>query len=138
MKKYLMILLAGAMQASCNTATGVSELYAVQGEWQLTVIERNDGTTAQIPIPARYTIEFNGEGSWNAQADCNGCSGAYVTDGNALSLGPVFACTAAACGPLSLFNEYTAALGSVSSFVRSGAQLRLGYAEGELVYLVND
>ena len=45
MKRYLMILLAGAMQASCNTATGVSELSAVQGEWQLTVIERNDGTT---------------------------------------------------------------------------------------------
>jgi heat shock protein HslJ len=69
MQKYLIVLIAGWML--CSTATEVSELSAAQGEWQLTVIERDSGTTSQIPIPARYTIVFAGDGRFSARADCN-------------------------------------------------------------------
>ncbi len=133
MKKYLMILLAGGMLASCSTATEVSELSSVQGNWELISIGGS-----QIPIPARYTVAFNADGSFNARNDCNQCSGGYTTDGNAISTGGAVACTRAFCQPPSFFDEYAAALSSMSSFMRSGAQLRIQYAGGELVYLVND
>ena len=133
MKKYLMILLAGGMLASCNTATDVDELSAVQGDWELISIGGS-----QVPVPARYTIVFNADGSFNARNDCNQCSGGYTTDGNAISTGGAIACTRAFCPPPSFFDEYAAALSSMSSFIRSGAQLRIQYAGGELVYLVND
>ncbi len=133
MKKYLMILLAGGMLASCSTATEVSELSSVQGNWELISIGGS-----QIPIPARYTVVFNADGGFNARNDCNQCSGGYTTDGNAISTGGAVACTRAFCQPPSFFDEYAAALSSMSSFIRSGAQLRIQYAGGELVYLVND
>ena len=133
MKKYLMILLAGGMLASCSTVTEVSELSSVQGNWELISIGGS-----QIPIPARYTVVFNADGSFNARNDCNQCSGGYTTDGNAISTGGAVACTRAFCQPPSFFDEYAAALSSMSSFIRSGAQLRIQYAGGELVYLVND
>jgi len=134
MKKYLlMILLAGGMLASCSTATEVSELSSVQGNWELISIGGS-----QIPIPARYTVVFNADGSFNARNDCNQCSGGYTTDGNAISTGGAVGCTRAFCQPPSFFDEYAAALSSMSSFIRSGAQLRIQYAGGDLVYLVND
>ncbi len=138
MKKYVMVLFASGMLASCNTATEVDELSVVQGDWELIAIERNDGTTSQIPIPARYTVVFNADGRFSARADCNQCNGGYTTDGNAISTGGAVACTRAFCQPPSFFDEYAAALSSMSSFMRSGAQLRIQYAGGELVYLVND
>ena len=62
MRKYLMILLAGGMLASCSTATEVSELSAIQGDWELVSIGGS-----QVPVPARYTIVFNADGSFNAR-----------------------------------------------------------------------
>ncbi len=133
MKKYLMILLAGGMLASCSTATEVDELSDVQGNWELISIGGS-----QIPMPARYTIVFGADGRFNARADCNQCSGGYTTEGNSISTGGAVGCTRAFCPPPSFFDEYAAALSSMSSFVRSGAQLRIQYAGGELVYRVND
>ena len=133
MKKCLMILLAGGVLASCSTATEVSELSAVQGNWELVSIGGS-----QVPVPQRYTIVFNADGSFNARADCNQCFGSYTTDGNAISTGGAVGCTRAFCAPPSFFDEYAAALASMSSFARSGAELTIRYAQGELVYVVND
>lgn len=133
MKKHLMILLAGGMLASCSTATEVSELSTVQGDWEMVSIGGS-----QVLVPALYTIVFDADGSFNARNDCNQCSGNYTTDGNAISTGGLVACTRAFCAPPSFFDEYAAALSSMSSFVRSGAELRIQYAGGELVYRVND
>ncbi len=131
MRKYLMILLAGGMLASCSTATEVSELSAIQGDWELVSIGGS-----QVPVPARYTIVFNADGSFNARNDCNQCSGGYTTEGNNISTGGAVACTRAFCAPPSFFDEYAAALSSMSSFIREGAELRIQYAGGVLVYRV--
>ena len=100
-----MILLAGGMLASCSTATEVSELSAIQGDWELVSIGGS-----QVPVPARYTIVFNADGSFNARNDCNQCSGGYTTEGNNISTGGAVACTRAFCAPPSFFDEYAAAL----------------------------
>ena len=134
MKRYVLILLAGWMLSSCSTATEISELSDAQGQWELVAFEPGPS----IPNPDRYTIVFDADGRFSSRADCNQCSGGYQTEGNAMTLGPAIACTRAFCPPPSLFNEYVAALGSVSAFVRTGGQLRLRYAGGELVYRVSN
>ena len=134
MKEYVLVLLAGWMLSSCSTATEVSELSSVQGQWELVAFEPGPS----IPNPDRYTIAFDADGRFNSRADCNQCFGGYETAGNAINLGPGIGCTRAFCQPPSLFDEYVAALGSVSAFARTGGQLRRRYAGGELVYRVSN
>jgi heat shock protein HslJ len=88
-----------------------------------------------IPNPDNYTVQFTAGGDVSVQADCNMCNGSYETEGSAISMGPI-ACTRAFCGPLSLFNQYTAALSTVSSFVRRGHELELTYSGGTMKFTV--
>jgi heat shock protein HslJ len=119
------------MFTSCNTVTSPDELCQTQGVWRL--LEFTNGATLSIPNPERYTIQFAADGGVGIRADCNLCNGSYDTDGNALSIGPL-ACTEAYCGPLSFFDPYTAALSTVSSFVRRGDELELAYSGGTMKF----
>ncbi len=94
MKRLLMFLLIPMLYASCNTATSVEELAAIQGEWRLQRFQVGGGGAVNVPIPARYTARFEPDGTVNFQVDCNRCSGSYTTDGNAITIGPLLACTA--------------------------------------------
>jgi heat shock protein HslJ len=116
---------------SCNTVTSPEELCQGQGAWQL--LELSNGTTVAIPHPEKYTIRFEPGGQVSVRADCNSCFGSYETDGNALSI-DALACTEAFCGPLSLFDPYTAALSTVSSCVRQGDELELTHSGGTLKF----
>ncbi len=90
------------------------------------------------PIPARYTARFEPDGTVNFQVDCNRCSGSYTTDGNAITIGPLLACTLAACPPGSLSGPYLQGLLSAQRYVRSGATLVLSGSGTELDFLVAD
>jgi len=120
---------------SCKSVTSPEDVCQVQGEWQL--VEFSNGTSVAIPNPEKYTIRFEADGQVNIVADCNGCFGPYETDGNALTMGPL-ACTAAYCGPLSLFDPYTAALSTVSSCVQRGDELELTYSGGTLKFRASE
>jgi heat shock protein HslJ len=118
---------------SCNTATSPEELCQRQGAWQL--VEISNGMTITIPDPEKYTIRFEAGGQVSVKADCNTCFGSYQAEGNALSLEPL-ACTEVFCGEFSLFDPYTTALSTVSSFVRQGDRLELSHAGGILKFRV--
>jgi heat shock protein HslJ len=133
----LMILLAGALLASCESSTSVSSLSEVQGEWQLQAFELNDGSIQPVPNPENYTIRFAPDGNAHAQVDCNVCNGSFETEGNSISVG-VMACTLAACPPGSLDAQYQTALGSMSTFVRSGSELSIRYAGGTMRFELSE
>ena len=134
-----MFLLIAMLYASCNTATSVEELAAIQGEWRLQRLQVGDGGGAvNVPIPARYTARFEPDGTVNFKVDCNRCSGSYTTDGNAITIGPLLACTLAACPPGSLSGPYLQGLLSAQRYVRSGATLVLSGSGTELDFLVAD
>ena len=138
MKRHaLMILIGGALFAACNSSTSVSTLSDVQGEWELQAFELNDGSLQQVPNPENYTMLFSADGNAHAQVDCNVCNGSYETEGNSINFG-LMACTLAACPPGSLDSQYQAALGSTSTYVRSGSDLSLGYAGGTMRFIVSE
>jgi heat shock protein HslJ len=124
-------ILSLLMFTSCNTVTSPDELCQSQGVWRLS--EFSNGATVSIPNPDNYTLQFETEGSVSVRADCNVCNGSYEMEGNSLSIGPL-ACTRAFCGPLSFFDQYTAALSTVSSFARRGDELELTYSGGTMKF----
>jgi len=136
-RQALIILVGGALFAACTSSTSVSTLSEVQGEWELQAFELNDGSLQQVPDPENYTILFSADGNAHAQVDCNVCNGPYETEGNAINFG-LMACTLAACSPGSLDSQYQAALGSTSTFVRSGSELSLGYAGGTMRFTISE
>ena len=138
MKRLLLSLLIPMLYVSCNTATSVEELAAIQGEWQLQRFQIGDGGVVNVPIPARYTARFEPDGAVNFQVDCNRCSGSYTTEGNAITIGPLLACTLAACPPGSLSNQCLQGLLNAQTWQRSGALLVLIAPGVELVFLVAD
>ena len=138
MKRHaLMILLTGALLVSCESSTSVSSLSDVQGEWQLQAFELDGGSVQLVSDPENYTIRFGADGNAQAQVDCNVCNGPYETEGNSISIG-VMACTLAACPPGSLDTQYQAALGSLSTFVRSGSELSIRYAGGTMRFELSE
>jgi heat shock protein HslJ len=131
-----MILLGGLALSSCNAVTEPTAVFEAQGNWQLQSFALDDGSTVQVPNPENYTIQFGAEGALRVKADCNLCNGSYENDfGNSLEIG-LMACTLAHCGSESLDFQYTSALGSTSSFSRTGDELFLDYNGGMMNFLV--
>ncbi len=71
--------------------------------------------TITVNDPARYTIQFNEEGSAGIKADCNNVGAGYTTEGSAISitLGPS---TLAACGEESLDQLFLGSLTNAAIF----------------------
>jgi heat shock protein HslJ len=73
-------------------------------QWERRVI-LDSGQEERIDAPAKYTLTFNADGSYNFQADCNQGSGTYVADDKGairLQAGPV---TLAECGSGSRYQD---------------------------------
>jgi len=90
------------------------DLVGVTWQW-MQFQEANDNLT--IPgDPAKYTLEFQADGSINILADCNGGSGAYTADESLLSI-RITRMTMAACPPDSLSDEYVRLLNDAVSYL---------------------
>jgi heat shock protein HslJ len=113
---------ADTVEAAGETAAA-SELLGKVWAWQTyeDMAELNDIT---VPDPAKYTLEFQSDGTYSGVADCNLSSGGYTVNGGQLVLqpGPT---TLAECEPGSLYDEYLAKLGDVVSYVLADGKLYL-------------
>jgi heat shock protein HslJ len=96
--------------------------------WQLVSLETQSPQFSAI-VPGgpseKYTITFNTDGTFNAQADCNQVGGTYTIQGEGIltiKLGPA---TLAECGADSLGDEYTQALSQAGSFTIAENQLNI-------------
>jgi heat shock protein HslJ len=98
--------------------------------WQWTeLIEESPPAQSVIPNPEDYTLEFDEDGTFDFQADCNSGSGSYTVQGDGLVL-VLGAVTSVECGEESLSDQYMALLGSVEAYEFEGVRL--------LLYLQND
>jgi heat shock protein HslJ len=127
---------AGATSGASAAASGGSDLTGKN--WQLTAL------TTKVPafqgvVPAadqaKYTIEFEADGTFAATADCNQVAGTYTatsSGGLTIKLGPS---TMAACPEGSLGPEYVTALGLAKSYAIANAELMITLSdEGTLQY----
>lgn len=100
--------------------------------WQLTAFTLvTPPFQGQVPQAKResYTVEFRGDGTFTARADCNTVHGAYstadpTTSGGSLSLSPGPA-TIVACEEGSYGDLYLTGLANASTFTLEGGRLTL-------------
>jgi heat shock protein HslJ len=123
------LIVAGSLAAAC-TASGSS----LTGKtWFLTSGTQTAPAWQWAVPPAdslKYTIMFNDDKSFAAQADCNQVSGTYTTSGSnglTITLGPS---TMAYCGEGSLGSLYTTALSTTESYKVDGNTLTLTLTGG--------
>jgi heat shock protein HslJ len=98
--------------------------------WQWTeLIEESPPAQSVIPNPEDYTLEFDDDGTFDFQADCNSGSGSFTVQGDGLVL-VLGTATSVECGEGSLSDQYMALLGDVDAYEFEGVRLHL--------YLQND
>jgi heat shock protein HslJ len=131
----LSIVLTLAVLGGCSGSGGTApetRPLRTNVEWQLVSIEPVAPPTVTVTDPTRYAVRFGSDGSVAARADCNRCGGRYRIEGAFLTVGPVLACTRAACALPSLGDQFTAALTTVSSYIQHESELDLVYPGGVL------
>jgi heat shock protein HslJ len=122
-----------ACDSSNSTTSPDAALEDPTGDWALQSFRLADGSTIPVPDPSHYTLDLGAseDGRAHLRADCNLCNGGYELSGSTLVFGPM-ACTLAACPPGSLERDYLVALGSTTTYRRSGNALELDYDGGVL------
>lgn len=112
----LALVACGSGSDTASTATDT--ITGVVWQWQ-SVTNRDTNETTTVPNPENYTIEFNEDGTFNGQADCNSISGTYSQEGGfSITLGPT---TMAFCGEASLDTVYLDLLSNVAAGGPDGA-----------------
>lgn len=140
MKKLASLMFATgllALVAACATSDSTtSPDIATEdptGAWALQSFQLDDGSIIPVSDPSSYTLDLGTLDAERAhiRADCNVCNGGYEVSGSTIEFGAM-ACTLAACQPGSLERDYLFALGSTSTYQRSGDTLKLTYDDGVL------
>ena len=86
-----------------------------------------------IAEPARYTVQFAGDGSVYVGADCNRAAGVWSGGDGAIDI-TVTLSTLALCPEDSLGNDFVQALDAVTGYTVAGGTLTLYGAAGDLTF----
>lgn len=98
--------------------------------WQLVQIKNVDGTSVQPDDPAKYTLEFDADGTLAARLNCNRGHGTWKsTSPGAIEFG-VMAMTLAMCLPPSLDSRMAKDLAAVHSYAIENGKLHLNLSNG--------
>ncbi len=108
------------------TEVPVDQITGITWQW-VGQTEITPAFQSMVPDPENYTLVFEGDGIYQAKADCNVASGGYTVSGMSMTFSPG-PMTLAECGEESLSSTYLLMLGQVGSF---------GMKDGDL-YLVSE
>ena len=142
-KSLVGFLLVGSFATGCASSTvspvspsiagGGTALTAgqVAGTWTLSSIQPAGETEQSVPTGAPYALVL-ADGHASTTADCNVCGGNLVLDGQTLTVGPLLACTRAACPTMAFENTYVAILAGASAARIDATSLTLTSSRGVL------
>ena len=121
---------------SPSAGSGSPTLTAEQlgGTWTLSSLQPAAQTEQAVPAGATYELTL-GEGRVSTRADCNVCNGALVLSGQTVTIGPILACTRAACATMAFETTYVAVLAGDSVARVDGVTLTLTSSRGTLRFL---
>lgn len=106
----VLLALAGCGSGATPAADSSSTIIGILWKWQ-SVTNQDTNETTTVPNPENYTIEFDEDGTFTGQADCNTIAGTYSANGDfTITLGPT---TLAFCGEASLDTLYLDLLSNV-------------------------
>ncbi len=118
--------------APSSSASVSSALTAeLSGTWTLTSIQPAGGSLQARPATADYSATFE-NGRISTRADCNMCSGLATVSTGAVSIGPMLACTRAACPTMEFEFAYVSLLSGQHAVTTEGRSLTLQSGRGVL------
>ena len=109
---------------SSSTSGSFALTSDLAGAWTLASVQPSGGAVQHKPATADYSAIFD-NGRISARADCNVCSGLATVSSGAVSIGPVLACTRAACPTMEFESVYVSLLSGEHSVVIDGSSLTL-------------
>jgi heat shock protein HslJ len=104
---------------------------ALTGAWPLVSLQTAGEAEQAVPGSASYDLTFAADRA-STRADCNLCNGALAIQGDTVTIGPVLACTRAACSTAAFEHAYVAVLAGDSTARINGRDLTLTSARGVL------
>lgn len=136
----LSLLIATSLVAACSesssTPTSASSVTADQltGVWNVLSVQATGQPEQATPAGASYTLTF-ANGRLSTRLDCNTCSGAFALSRQTLTVGPVLACTRAACPTMAYGDAYISVLSGDSTLTLVGGTLVLSSARGVVRFM---
>ena len=73
---------------------------SVDGVWRIISIQPTTQAVQTAPVGAQYQVGFENARVF-LRVDCNTCTGPFTLNGSTLTIGPILACTRAACATAS-------------------------------------
>ena len=118
----------GTLTNSLNPSTPADW---VGSTWTLVSIQAAGQALQPAPTGVAYEVTL-GENRISTKVDCNTCGGSLSIDGNTVTIGPVLACTRAACSTMAFADAYLALLTGQSNALLDGNSLTLTSPRGML------
>jgi heat shock protein HslJ len=103
----------------------------VSGTWILAAIQPAGQAEVAVPGGASYELSL-ADGRVSTRADCNVCGGSFAVGSRTMTVGPLLACTRAACPTMAFENAYIAILAGESDMRIDGETLTLTSTRGAL------
>ena len=103
----------------------------IAGTWTLSSMQPAGEAEQSAPAGASYALVLADEHA-STTADCNVCGGNLVVDGQTLTVGPLLACTRAACPTMAFENTYVSILSGASAARADANALTLTSSRGVL------
>ena len=88
----IVLILTGCSDNTPSSPTPDS----IDGVWRIISIQPAAQPEQTAPVSAQYQIEFD-DSRVSLRVDCNTCNGTFALNGSVVTIGPVLACTRAAC-----------------------------------------
>ena len=95
LRSILVISMLAVAGCSDNTQTSPTPT-SVDGVWRIISIQPASQAVQTAPVGAQYQIGFENDRAF-LRVDCNTCTGPFTLSGGTLTIGPMLACTRAAC-----------------------------------------
>ena len=117
--------------AGCSSTPSAPSTAVLTGTWRIVSIQAAAQPVQPAPAGATYDITFEGA-RISARVDCNTCSGMFMLNGAALTIGPTLACTRAACATASYETAVVTLLTGGHEVSSSGNALTLNSNRGSV------
>jgi heat shock protein HslJ len=121
------LMLPACSESPASPSATLTEQLA--GTWHLVSLRATGAAEQPRPATATYSVTFEG-GRLSARADCNTCAGTATIAARSVTVGPVLACTRAACATMAFESSFTTLLAGESSVAVSGASVVLTSGRG--------
>jgi heat shock protein HslJ len=126
-----LLLLTIVVAAGCSDSP-TSPTSALDGVWRIISIQPASQAVQPAPTGAQYQLGFEDQRIF-LRVDCNTCTGPFAVNGDSLVIGPMLACTRAACATASYESEVVTMLSGSHRMATTLHNLTLTSSRGTIL-----